>query len=82
MKVLVPRSLADKLKMQKRVGERVCDVFLGKRYHGKVSRIIFHDTHAQYMYHVIYEDDDEQDYWRNELEAIRCRCVVEKSDDT
>ena len=85
LKVSVSRSLADQLRMEKRVGDRVCDVFLGKRYHGEVTRIIFHDVYAQYMYHVVFEDGDEQDYWRHELEMIRCQCVVddcESSDST
>ena len=53
----------------------MCDVFLGERYHGEVDRVIFHEVYAQYMYHVVFEDGDTQDYWRHELEMIRCQCV-------
>ena len=75
LKVMSPRYLQDKLVMNKMLGARVCDVFGGTRYHGEVTQIIFHEVHAQYMYHVVYTDGDECDYWRQELEMIRCRCV-------
>ena len=40
-----------------------------------------HDVHAQYMYRVVYSDGDEEDYWRHELEMIKCRCrEVDPSD--
>lgn len=74
LKAMTPRFLQDKLVMNKMLGERVCDVFDGTRYHGEVTQIIFHEVHAQYMYHVVYTDGDECDYWRQELEMIRCRC--------
>ena len=49
----------------------VCCVFEdGERYHGEVTKVIFHDIHAQYMYHVVYEDEDTADYWRHELARI------------
>ena len=60
--------------MNKMIGERVCEEFDGVRYHGSVTEILFHDVYAQYMYHVKFEDGDECDYWRHELEMIRCRC--------
>lgn len=81
LKVTVPRSIADKLKMVKSVGERVCDVFEGERYHGEVTEIRFHEIHAQFMYHVRFEDDDQKHYWRHELEMIKCRCD-DHSDDS
>ena len=61
--------------MNKNVGQVVCSVFDGKRYHGEVTEVKFHEIHAQYMYHVVYSDGDSCDYWRHELEMIRCRCT-------
>jgi len=58
LKIKQPKDLSDKLMMNKRIGERVCDVFEGKRFHGEVVKVIFHDIHAQYMYHVVYSDGD------------------------
>ena len=59
LKVMISRSLRDKLQMNSNVGQKVCCVFEdGKRYHGEVTKVIFHDVHAQYMYHVVYEDED------------------------
>ena len=58
LKVPTSRSVSDKVKMEKRAGERVCDVFLGERYHGEVDRVIFHEVYAQYMYRVVFEDGD------------------------
>ena len=61
---LIPRSTCDKLIMSKDVGQRVCCVFDDdNRYHGEVTKVIYHDIHAQYMYRVVYEDSDEADYW-------------------
>ena len=40
-----------------------------------MTRVIYHDIHAQYMYHVVYSDGDACDYWRHELEMIKCTCV-------
>ena len=74
LKVHASKSPTDKLVMNKMIGERVCEEFDGVRYHGSVTEILFHDVYAQYMYHVKFEDGDECDYWRHELEMIRCRC--------
>ena len=74
LKAMAPKYLNDKLQMSKMLGVRVCDVFDGTRYHGEVTDVRFHDLHAQYMYHVRYEDGDECDYWRHEVEMVRCRC--------
>ena len=75
LKVMCPRSLKDQLTMNKNVGRTVCCVFEdSNRYHGEVTKVIYHDIHAQFMYHVVYEDGDEADYWRHELEMITCRC--------
>ena len=71
-----PKNLDDKLLMNKNIGARVCDLFEGERFHGEVVKVIFHDIHAQYMYHVVYTDGDKCDYWRHELEMIKCRCPV------
>ena len=60
--------------MNEMIGEIVCQVFHGERYHGEVTKIIYHDVHSQYMYHVEYEDGDAEDYWRHELEMIKCTC--------
>lgn len=82
LKVMIPRSARDKLTMNKNVGQKVCQVFEdGHRYHGEVTKIIYHEIHAQYMYHVVFEDGDEADYWRHELEMIMCRCDVRSTDD-
>ena len=75
LKVTVPKSIRDSLVMHKQIGTRVCEVFEGERYHGEVTKIIFHDVHAQFMYHVVWEDGDECDYWRHELEMVMCRCA-------
>ena len=75
LKAMTPKSLEERMQMNKHVGERVCEIFEGERYHGEVVGVIFHDIHAQYMYHVEYSDGDECDYWRHELEMIKCRCV-------
>ena len=75
LKATVPRKLEDRLQMNKHIGLRVCDVFEGERYHGEVTDVIFHDIHAQYMYHAVYSDGDKCDYWRHELELIRCTCT-------
>ena len=74
LKVMIPRSLHDKITMSKHIGDRVCAIFDGVRFHGEVTKVIFHDVHAQYMYHVVYNDGDEEDYWRHELEMIKCTC--------
>ena len=76
LKITQPRNPKDRLQMHKRIGERVCDVFEGERYHGEVTQVIFHDIHAQYMYRCVYTDGDVCDYWRHELEMIRCTCPV------
>ena len=75
LNVYSPRSFRDKMLMEKSIGTAVCEVFADeKRYHGEVTKVIFHDIHAQYMYHVRFSDGDEQDYWRHELEMVKCRC--------
>ena len=80
LKVTVPLNLVDRLKMEKRIGTRVCDVFEGERWHGEVRKVEFHEVHAQYMYRVRFEDGGEQDYWRHELEMIMCQCDPDTSD--
>ena len=74
LKAMTPQMLNDKCQMSKMLGVTVCDEFDGNRFHGEVTEVLFHDLHAQYMYHVVYEDGDECDYWRHEVEMIRCRC--------
>ena len=82
LKVHAPRSELHKMRMEKQIGEVVCDIFDdGKRYHGKVTEVRFHEIHAVYMYHVLFEDGDEQDCWRYELEMIKCRCRRGRVDD-
>jgi hypothetical protein len=80
LKAMAPREFQDKLVMNKMLGVRVCDVFDDTRYHGEVTKVIFHEVHAQYMYHVVYADGDVCDYWRQELEMIRCRCATLNAD--
>ena len=71
---MTPVTIRDKLRMNKNVGTVVCDVFDGQRYHGEVTEVIYHDVHAQYMYRGVFSDDDSCDYWRHELEMVKCRC--------
>ena len=47
LKVMQPRKLGERLKMNKHVGTRVCNLFGGERFHGEVDSVIFHDVHAQ-----------------------------------
>ena len=75
LKAMIPRTLKDEMTMSKHIGDRVCAVFQGKRFHGEVTKVIFHDIHVQYMYRVVYSDGDICEYWRHELEMIRCHCV-------
>jgi hypothetical protein len=82
LKVMAPVSIRDKLTMNKNVGVKVCDIFDGERYHGEVTKVIYHDVHAQYMYRVLFSDDDFCDYWRHELEMIKCRCESDTDSDT
>ena len=79
LKVCAPVTIRDKLTMNKNVGTVVCDVFDGVRYHGDVTEVIYHDVHAQYMYRVVFTDNDSCDYWRHELEMVKCRCHKEES---
>ena len=62
LKVMVPWSLWDKIKMNKNVGQVVCCVFDDKRYHGEVTEVKLHEIHAQDMYHVVYSDEDSCNY--------------------
>ena len=66
LKAMQPRKLVERLKMNKHIGTRVCDLFDGERFHGEVTEVIFHDVHTQYMYRVVYEDGDVCDCWRHE----------------
>ena len=42
LKVMIPHSLHDKMTMSK----QVCVIFDGSRYHGEVTKVIFHDVHV------------------------------------
>ena len=77
LKVFLPHSLRDRMKMEQNVGLKVCDCFEGVRFHGEVRQVKFHEIYSQYMYHVVFSDNDKQDYWRHELEVIKCRCDEE-----
>ena len=44
--------------MNTNVGQRVYCVFNDTRNHDEVTEMIFHEAHTQYMYRVVYEDDD------------------------
>jgi len=74
LKVMQPTSIRDRMQMNKHIGTRVCQLFDDNLFHGEVVEVRFHDIHAQYMYHVVYTDGDECDYWRHELEDVRCTC--------
>ena len=80
LKVMIPRTLRDEIAMNKHVGERVCAIFEGTRWHGEVTEVLFHDVHTQYMYRVVYSDGDVCDYWRHELEMIKCTCSLSSDD--
>ena len=80
LKVMIPRTLRDEIAMNKHIGDRVCAIFEGARWHGEVTEVIFHDIHAQYMYRVVYSDGDVCDYWRHELEMIKCTCSASSDD--
>ena len=82
LKILSPVTIRDKLRMNKNVGTVVCDIFDGERYHGEVRKVIYHDVHAQYMYRVVYSDGDSCDYWRHELEMVKCRCETTPDSDS
>ena len=82
LKIMAPTQIRDKLTMNKNVGVKVCDIFNGERYHGEVTKVIYHDVHAQYMYRVVFSDDDSCDYWRHELEMVKCRCESNSDSDT
>ena len=62
LKVLIPRSLSDEISMSKHIGTKVCSLFDGVRFHGEVTKVIYHDVHSQYMYHVVFTDGGQQDY--------------------
>ena len=65
LKVFLPHSLCDRMKMEQNVGLKVCDCFEGVRFHGEVRQVKFHEIYSQYMYmyHVVFSDNDKQDYW-------------------
>ena len=51
LKVMIPRSIRDKLQMNINVGQRVCCVFEdGKRYHGEVTKVIAIPRHTYTIY--------------------------------
>ena len=81
LKVMIPRTLRDELTMSKHMGDKVCCVFEGTRFHGEVTEVIFHEIHAQYMYRVTYSDGDVCDYWRHELAMIECKCILDSDTD-
>ena len=43
---MTPRTLRDEFMMSKHIGEKVCCVFEGTRFHGEVTKVIFHDTNV------------------------------------
>jgi len=74
-------------KHKKHVGKTVCCMFVVegrndgemKRYHGKVTRVEYNETYAEWMYHVVYpqsegHEKDEVDYWRDEITPLWCTC--------
>ena len=70
-----------KLWMEKRVVEIFCQLFDDdERYHDKVTEVRFHEIHIVCMYHVVFEDNDQPDYWSYELEmeVIKCNCCVQE----
>ena len=75
LKVVILCSLHDKMTMSKHIGEQVCIIFDGVRFHGEVTKVIFRDVHAQYIYHVV----DSEAYWCHELEMIRSTILYTRS---
>ena len=77
LKKSVP-SKGEEQKAKKWIGTKVCKVFDTAngptRFHGVVDSIKHHDVHGRWMYHVVYEDGDESDYWRYEIGEIVCTC--------
>lgn len=86
LKTSVP-SVGEEQKAKKWIGTRVCKEFEIQtveglslvRFHGVVSKIKYHEIHGRWMYHVVYEDGDESDYWRYELTDLLCKCDDEQT---
>ena len=74
-------NVRDKMSMNKNVGVKACDIFNGDRFHGEVTEVIYHDVNSQYMYEVVFSDGDSCDYWRHELEMVKCRCESNSDSD-
>ena len=69
-------SMTEKQNMMKHVGTIVCKVFEdGQRYHGRIFNVDYHEVYARWMYKVRYVDGDVEDYWRCELDLLKCRCT-------
>lgn len=81
LKITSPSTIRDKMTMNANVGVKVCDIFDGERFHGEVTEVLYHDIHAQYMYRVVFSDGDSCDYWRHELEMVKCRCESNSDSD-
>ena len=72
-------SITEKEKMMQNVGAVVCKVFDGRRYHGRIFDVDYHEIHARWMYRVSYSDSDchrdTEDYWTCEIDNLKCRCA-------
>jgi hypothetical protein len=66
--------MVEKEAMMKHVGKIVCKLWNGRRYHGRIVDVTFHEVYARWMYVVHYTDGDREDYWRSELQLVLCRC--------
>ena len=68
-------SITEKEKMMQNVGAVVCKVFDGRRYHGRILDVDYHEIYARWMYKVKYSDGDTEDYWTCEIDNLKCRCA-------
>ena len=68
-------SITEKEKMMQNVGAVVCKVFDGRRYHGTIFDVDYHEIYARWMYKVKYSDGDTEDYWTCEIDNLKCRCA-------
>ena len=67
--------ITEKEKMMQNVGAVVCKVFDGRRYHGRIFDVDYHEIYARWMYKVKYSDGDTEDYWTCEIDNLKCRCA-------
>ena len=57
------------------LGDDVLKLMDGRRYHGKIFDVDYHEIYARWMYKVKYSDGDIEDYWTCEIDNLKCRCA-------